>query len=144
MSNSFASLHAGLVARKGEATPAVSHSAFTYVDAPRQETRPEQVPPTPVVTRSAPIDAKQKVSRPSVAPRVQKKTTAPQKATRQTAKYRLTFRMTHEQRRRMRIAMAQTDLSLQHILSDALDNYLDGLCACSLSECACMARDDKA
>jgi predicted HicB family RNase H-like nuclease len=58
-------------------------------------------------------------------------------------RYRLTFRMTPDQRRRLRIAAAKEDQSLQQLLSDALDGHLDGLCACSLRDCTCLARHDE-
>lgn len=57
------------------------------------------------------------------------------------APYRLTFRLSVDQRRRLRIAAAKKDVSLQAVVSEALDAHLDSLCACSLSDCACMARE---
>lgn len=59
-------------------------------------------------------------------------------------RHRFTFRMTHEQRHRLRLAAAIRDQSLQTMLSDALDNHLNGLCACSLKDCACMAAAEAA
>lgn len=140
MSN-FASLHSGLVARKGEAAPAVSHASFSYVDEPNEASAP---PSSPSGAKAAPQSVPQKTQSTRVA-KVTIKPVAPGRkpgkpSSKKAETFRLTFRMTHDQRRRMRIAAAQKDESLQHILSDALDNYLDGLCACSMSECACMAR----
>ncbi len=174
MTSKLASLHSGLVARKGEAMPAVSHPLFSYVDAPRREEKSADVPPAPrawppvratreveqldeLVTAEEsgqsepdvrPDEAlEQRPFAPSVTP---KSETAPRPAPHErhdhgtdehdsTYRHRLTFRMTQEQHHRLRLAAAIKDESLQHVLSEALDNHLDGLCACSLKDCTCMS-----
>ena len=162
MTSKLASLHGGLVARKGQATPALSNSALTYMDAQRperesdirlepyaapakeQSTPPPQTPaPTPLPSyEEKPV----RQSKPKTS--VARSSSSTDKSRRKTAKdthpgpYRLTFRMTHDQRRRLRIASAQKDRSLQQLLGEALDNYIDGLCACSLQQCACLAREE--
>jgi predicted HicB family RNase H-like nuclease len=55
---------------------------------------------------------------------------------------RFSFRMSPDQHRRLRLAATPKGWSLQHQLSEALDRYLDGLYACSLKDCACLARRD--
>lgn len=201
MTSKLASLHAGLVARKGEAMPAQTNPHFSYVDRPRpdvmhtelEERRVErprwphpaaqmsavephgdpdgeaaQVAPQPSQRtpdkdeaewtadtdrrRSAPSPVRQSahiyqrratdVVQPVEAPA---KSAEPQNDPNSDAdhdpalRHRFTFRMSHEQRHRLRLAAAIRDQSLQTILSDALNNHLDGLCACSLKDCACMA-----
>lgn len=208
--SSFASLHSGLIARKGEAAPANRHSAFSYVDEVRRDVSREALkeqepqkaeeheeeiyhieqrpslfnrPANPVPASHAPelpkdelepaaeadadkafansepdpvpatvepeaqtpaayepAPAPEPVSEP-VAPVVAASAHKHDDADEHTGPYRLTFRMTADQRRRLRIAAAKQDTSLQHVLADALDNHLDGLCACSLSECTCLARE---
>lgn len=181
MTSKLASLHSGLVARKGEAMPAVSHPLFSYVDAPRREEKSAQAPAprawppvkttrevepmdepataveseksgpdvrpeealehrpfaraVPPAAEAPPRPEPEVVSRP--APVVRK----PQGPEVQDSAYRhrLTFRMTQEQHHRLRLAAAIKDESLQHLLSEALDNHLDGLCACSLKDCTCMS-----
>ncbi|HEY8593949.1 MAG TPA: hypothetical protein VIL84_01795 [Devosiaceae bacterium] len=160
MTSKLASLHAGLVARKGEASPALSNPGFSYVDTPRPMPRPafgnEFEPERRAgAQRAAERPAMQVVPR-QVVPREPQRPGPDLKAVAAQAApdahhrdnethhgpYRLTFRLTHDQRRRIRIAAAQKDQSLQQILSDALDNHLDGLCACSLSDCRCLARQE--
>lgn len=159
MSSKLASLHAGLVARKGEAMPAISHPAFSYVDTPRpirrEDDSVERRSFSTAANSPAPARVEQRVQQRAAheseaRPQPQRSVAAPaprkpkrEKSETQGARsYQLTFRMTRDQRRRLQIAAAQTDKSLQQTLSDAIDNHLDGLCACSLKECACMARND--
>ncbi len=154
MSSKLASLHAGLIARKGEARPAIAHAAFSYVDAPRPAPQPLRqdgdgmqrrsfarvvAPPAgdvPEPPAPAPVRAAPRTPEPvRAAPR--RKPVDDDHA----RHFRLTFRMTSEQRRRLRIAAAKGEKSLQELLSEALDSHLDSLCACELRECACLARE---
>ena len=153
MSTKFASLHAGLVARKGEAMPAITNPSMSYVDQNRNgwdQSRPLATVSNTAVAdrmlsirsftetdRSAPEPEDGNKTRPQVKPAIYKDNTD-----HHARPYRLTFRMGHNQRRRLRLVSAQTDQSLQHVLSDALDKYLDGLCACSLKECACLRHQE--
>lgn len=160
MSSKLASLHAGLIARKGEATPAVAHPAFSYVDAPRPAPQPVRhdgngngngierhsfatpgAPPAgdvpqlraPEPVRAAPSAPERPVRAAPVRRHV---------AGNEPRPFRLTLRLTADQRRRLRIAAAKEEMSLQEVLSDALDSHLDTLCACDLRECSCLARED--
>jgi len=150
MTSKLASLHAGLVARKGEAMPALTNPALTYVDTPRpvHETSTNSQrhtmasalgQPPAVATTPANRFSSSKEEEPVAVPSLQKPLLDTEEGSHH-GPYRLSFRMTKDQRRRLRIAAAQNDRSLQQMLSVALDNHLDGLCACSLKECACLAR----
>lgn len=164
MTSKLASLHAGLVARKGEAAPAVSHTAFSYTDSRREVAleavaRPERdegndraraAVERPLRTEETPAGPYRAAPR---APAQSQVRTLERTASvaeprsevergKEHGPYRLTFRMTPDQRRRLRIAAAQNEQSLQQLLSEALDNHLDGLCACSLSTCTCLSRED--
>lgn len=163
MTTKFATLHAGLLARKGEAVPVLPNPLMTYVDMPR--------PVWPAATAATASDGRPlSPSEAGIARLIRrtddsldggaKETDSPRPLdVVATAKprqpnvedadhdhhhgaYRFSFRMSPDQRRRLRVAAAQKNLSLQQSLADALDKYLDGLCACSLKECACMARRD--
>ncbi len=163
MTIKFASLHAGLLARKGEAAPVFVNPAVSYVDEPR----PTEEADDDVIRRDVasadglPLIAEKiggdevsngkltpmmNGSRPSARSTI---VTAPRKPRRQAdddhhGPYRFSFRMPPDQHRRLRVAAAQKNISLQQALTDALENYLDGLCACSLKECNCLApRDGK-
>ena len=158
MTSKLASVHAGLVARKGEAMPALSNPGFSFVDTPRpaRENAVHIQPSTLASQTSEPgttIDQPtghrppaQDIITSARPPSETVRAASPQKPVRQTLEnshsgpYKLTFRMTKDQRRRLRIAAAQRDMSLQQVLSEALDNHLDGLCACSLEACNCLAR----
>lgn len=179
MTSKLASLHSGLVARKGEAMPAVSHPLFSYVDKPRPAARddrsaerrvwpPVAEQPTAARQQSQPrhthaepeavsdatfeqarlepsmqsaeapaaqVTPPQLIAKTSAAPKVQHAEEAPDLA----ARHRMTLRLDHEQHHRLRLAAAIRDQSLQQVLSEALDNHLDGLCACALKDCACLA-----
>ncbi|MEX0853353.1 MAG: hypothetical protein WD036_08760 [Bauldia sp.] len=161
MTSKFASLHADLLARKGEAAPVFSDPAVSYVDAPR----PLQASDAAEVRRDVAsadglrLIAEKIMMDPPAATRVSAETgrpphlravgsPAPRKPIRKDANgehqgpYRFTFRISPDQRRRLRVAAAQKGCSLQQSLGEALDKYLDGLCACSLKDCACLARRD--
>lgn len=163
MSSKLASLHAGLVARKGEAVPAISHPSFSYTDTAwpteqqawwdDEDDRPSVIDAsvarlhpaaTRPVERPAPVRDDPPV-RPvprAVPAATEDKPVEAHAAGDTLGPYRLTFRMTHDQRRRLRIAAAKKDMSLQAVLAEALDAHLDSLCACSLRDCTCMAREE--
>lgn len=152
MSSKLATLHAGLIARKGEARPAIAHAAFSYVDAPRPAPQPvrqdggiEEHGPSMAPQPAADVPVTPAPKPVSAAPRPPARVRAapPQKSedNDHSKPFRLTFRMSADQRRRLRIAAAKEEKSLQEVLSDALDNHLDTLCACALRECSCLARE---
>lgn len=169
MSSKLASLHAGLIARKGEAAPAIAHPAFSYVDGPRPAPQPirregdgierrsfgspavparDGGPWTDGRAQDIPVD----VLEPSVREPVRTAPPAPEAVRSapmrkpvtgdESRPFRLTLRLSADQRRRLRIAAAKEEMSLQEVLSDALDSHLDTLCACALRECTCLARED--
>lgn len=153
MSSKLATLHAGLIARKGEARPAIAHAAFSYVDAPRPAPQPIRqggdgierhiigtaTTPPPAEAPAAPA-AKPARAAPS-ASKLVRTASSRNEDDDQSKPFRLTFRMSADQRRRLRIAAAKEEKSLQELLSDALDGHLDTLCACALRECSCLARE---
>ena len=51
---------------------------------------------------------------------------------------RAQFRLTPEQKRRLRTVAVQMNWPQQRILSDALDDWLDRLCEGEMSNCACL------
>jgi len=168
MTAKFASLDGGLLVRKGQAVPSLASSAVHNFEAPSllprsngggvqsehaSTARPalishaESAPDKEVAAaqstptrRRAPATGSAKVNGRRHLRAVT--TAAPPKAD-TDAHYRLTFRMSQDQHRRLRVGAAQKGSSLQQLLSEALDKYLDGLCACSLNDCACMARRDE-
>jgi hypothetical protein len=156
MSSKLASLHAGLIARKGEAAPAVAHPAYSYVDGPRPAPQPMRRDGDGIEWRSfgapaalpsadapEPVPALVRATPPTPPAPEPVRAVPPQKpaADDHAGPYRLTFRMTADQRRRLRIAAAKEEMSLQELLSNALDSHLDTLCACKLHECTCLARE---
>jgi len=102
-----------------------AHARFS--DAERQT--PARVEVRPARERNTSVPR----PRPSGAKNVSKDQPAP---------FRLTLRMTADQRRRLRIVAAQKDQTLQKSASEALDAYLDSLCACAMRDCACLARHE--
>jgi len=167
MSSKLASLHAGLIARKGEAAPAVAHPAFSYVDGPRPapqsirreadgiERRSFGAPAVPARDGSPWTDGRAEPTRVDVLepsapepvrtapPALEAVRAAPARKPAtggESRPFRLTLRLSADQRRRLRIAAAKEEMSLQEVLSDALDSHLDRLCACALRECTCLAR----
>ncbi len=161
MTAKFASLHAGLLARKGQAAPVFMNPAVAYIDDPRPigEADDDDVQRRDVASADGlPLMAEKiggdDVSNGQLTPMmmngIRPARAGPRKPRLVTdedhhdSPYRFSFRMPADQHRRLRVAAAQKNISLQQALSDALDNYLDGLCACSLKECNCMARQGEA
>jgi hypothetical protein len=170
MTSKFASLYAGLLARKGEATPVFTNPAVSYVDAPRAQANGEDGEMIRRNVASAdglPLMAEKAMGgddpaaglTPGMAgalphahtnngsrAHLHAVKTAPPKKRRarkvngdHAGPYRFSFRMPADQHRRLRVAAAQKNISQQQALEQALENYLDGLCACSLKECNCLA-----
>jgi hypothetical protein len=170
MTNKFASLYAGLLARKGDATPVFTNPAVSYVDGPRPADgeEAEMIRRNVASADGLPLMAEKAMGAddpaaaltPGMAGAVVHthahanngarahlravKTAPPKKRARKLngdhqGPYRFSFRMPADQHRRLRVAAAQKNISQQQALEQALENYLDGLCACSLKECNCLA-----
>lgn len=164
MANKFATIHSGLLARKGEAMPAMSSHLAVYTDGPpptaggdtgagrRDVAQPEGLPLIATKTHDEPWfgrrepgdDTPVRLAAPFVAEVDGRAETAGEHPHGHGnrppgGRYKLTLRLDVERRRRLRIVAAQHDRSLQRVLVDALDKYLDGLCACSMKDCACLA-----
>lgn len=124
----YASLHAGLLARKGEAQPApVTQIGAVFPDH-AEVPRPPQAEPEPAV--QPPPRAERQA-----APRVSNLKSHPRQA-----RHKTTVRLTDEQRRRVRLASVQLERSQQSLVSEAIDDFLDQLCARELPNCACLRR----
>ncbi len=170
MTSKFASLHAGLLARKGEAAPMFTNPAVTYVDArpPIEGDLPEEVRRDVSSVDGLPLIADKQAlaerysdhydaelaltpgydhpaddhdDEAATAPLAGKKMNGatarlPARSGKQSSArsgdhashgpYRFSFRMAAEQRRRLRIAAAQKDCTLSQALGEALDGYLAG------------------
>lgn len=160
----FASVHGGMLARKGQATPAIPSPAphISYTDAP------------PLLDTSSnesgfgrrdielwsnkPLIASKKDVKSDAHPAPQTddglcrpecnslnnthydEMRAPvEKAPDgRTSNFKISVRLTAEQKRRMRTIAAQLDWPHQKILSNALDAYLDSVCRQEMSGCACL------
>ena len=114
----FARVHPGLLARKGEAAPAIaSHRAtVTYLEPPA----------VPRVVQEAG----------AVEPDAGEQDQA------QGEHFRLALRMTNEQRRKMWLVSARLGLSRQAILDLALDAFMAELAGGQLKDCRCFRQDD--
>ena len=165
----YASLHAGLLARKGEASPAIpsSFAGASYVDAPSPEptsapARPATAQPDAEPRRSllqrrdiqAPQTPQPLLARKPVPPVEPVSPPEPDLEARGCCGAQLElpddphagidrvaraqFRLTPEQKRRLRTVAVQMNWPQQRILSDALDDWLDRLCEGEMSNCACL------
>ncbi|WP_300556163.1 hypothetical protein [Maricaulis sp.] len=131
MGQKYASLHAGLLARKGEAMPA---------------SRPGLVPglierAAPAVETAAP-QHQAEPKRPTVRPRppVREPVANPQPIENLPARHKTTIRLNAAQKRRLRLAAAVLDRSQQSLISEALDEFLDILAADPALDCRCLSR----
>ena len=141
----YASLHAGLLARKGEAAPAIpsGFAGASYVD------RPAQPVPVPDERR----DVEQRSDRPLIARKpagaaedlppaccgggdLPALAEDPHAGIARSG--RAEVRLTAEQKRRLRTVSVQTGQSQQRILSAALDAWLDQLCETQMRHCTCL------
>lgn len=114
----FASMHAGLLARKGEAAPSA--------EGPAVERRAAPLAPV----RSAP--AAPASSKPCHG--AAKRIAAPDRPV------RAGVRLDREQIRRLRLAAAILGRTQQDLISEALDRHLDRLSEGALQSCACFRR----
>jgi hypothetical protein len=142
MTAKFASLHGGLLARKGQAAPAMlplpvvpEHGSFSYVDAPapaRDET----------CCGGAAVPASE---RQSTGVRSLDGANAHRPASHDAhhevdADHRthVSVRLNPEQLRRLKTAAAQLHVSQQKIVADGLERYLDKLAVEDLAGCRCL------
>ena len=138
----FASVHGGLLARKGLATPATLPLPVMPQQArPRYKDLP---PPAPDVTCCGGASDLEKVPAVTILRAV--RATIPPRAADHDAQHELnadlrthvSVRLTPEQMRRLMTAAAQLHLSRQKIVADGLDVYLDKLAAEDLAGCRCL------
>jgi hypothetical protein len=139
MSAKFASLHSGLLARKGQATPAVL-----------------PLPVVPEAVHASYVDAPAPAQDESCcggAELVAKRSSAAQSAHAQAHRSadhdehqelngehrtHVSVRLTPEQSRRLKTAAAQLHTSQQKIMADGLELYLDKLALEDLRGCRCL------
>lgn len=160
MSAKFASLHAGLLARKGEAAPAIPSplGQVSYVDtgpAAGNDTERRDIEPTSErpLFRAKPADTPplgeaSSAPLPEAAPPTMPEGccggapladfAARPAAVHDVLDYRAEVRLSAEQKRRLRTVAAQMDWSQQRILSEALDTWLDQLSETAMKSCACL------
>lgn len=139
----FASLHSGLLARKGEALPAGPNRLAAAYYAPE----PGQDGPSPIEqadTQPPPID-NTRTAEADRAPATEDKTAnRPQrlrrsKAQSTPARRKTTVRLSADQHRRLRVAAAQLDISQQSLMTQALEAYLKQLSEGLFPDCSCMS-----
>lgn len=121
----YASLHAGLLARKGEAQPApvtqigAVFPSHAEVPEPPVGTPERRRPPAPAPTSETIADLRRHPA---------------------TARHKTTVRLNDEQRRRVRLAAVQLERSQQSLISEAIDEFLDQLCERELPHCHCLKK----
>jgi len=143
MTAKFASLHSGLLARKGQATPAMlplpvvpEPAHLSYVDAP-----------APARDESCCGAAASGTEKQSAAPALYSVRGASlHRAADHEAHYEIgadhrthvSVRLNAEQLRRLKTAAAQLHVSQQKIVADGLERYLDKLAVEDLAGCRCL------
>ena len=136
----YASLHAGLLARKGEAAPAIP-SGFAEAepvarppedrrDVERRRDRPLLPRKTACGAGDTPAQACCSGGEPPDL------SGDPHAGIARTG--RAEVRLTADQKRRLRTVAVQTGQPQQRILSAALDAWLDRLCETEMRHCACL------
>jgi len=144
-SSKFATIHGGLLARKGEAAPTVrhDHAQVTYSDGPPPvPPAPSEVRPAlpmldiafgdmraPDVTVPAPCPTPPRLKQACGRETTLRKGDGPAG--------RVSLRLTERQKRMVTIATAVLGRSQQKLLSDALDAHLARLGAGELRSCGC-------
>lgn len=122
----FAPMHAGLLARKGEAAPSAEPRPPLLAPVAQLQHEPA---PSPAVA-SAPLEAGPDLSCAGEGRRI----AAPERPV------RAGVRLDPEQSRRLRLAAAILGSSQQELISEALDRHLDRLAEGALQSCACFRR----
>ena len=132
MTPKYASLHAGLLARKGEAIPA----PVSPISTPTQ-LRPEgSETPAPVVQQTPPpVPARKSCSPPKSSSAIQDL-----RPGRVQARHKTTLRLNDEQKRRLRLAAVQLNRSQQSLVSEAIDEFLELICDRDLPHCVCLKK----
>jgi len=136
----YASLHAGLLARKGEAAPAIpsGFAEASPVARPPEDRRDvEQRRDRPLLPRKhAGMDAQSPARACCEGGTPPDLSGDPHAGIARTG--RAEVRLTAEQKRRLRTVAVQTGQPQQRILSAALDAWLDRLCETEMRHCACL------
>lgn len=151
--NGAASLTAGLLARKGEAMPAVDAEAHAGVDIAMRPMRPAVGPARGVTQETIkslyaegfsstsnvrpfrPRPANANARRPGAA--VRRARRPADESDEGGLKATVTFRMPAREFVRLRFASRDLDMSCQSIILDAIDTYLDANDVAQVSEDAC-------
>jgi hypothetical protein len=132
-SKPLASLSSGLLARKGQAKPAMRPQGFVSLNPGVQEDlgwndMGDETPapaPKPVVLRQREVlDAKLAAPAPETKPEAKP---APRAAVGAKGKAAFTLRLDQERHLRLRLASAVTHRSAQQLVTEALDQFLDSL-----------------
>jgi hypothetical protein len=140
----FASVHGGLLARKGLATPATLPLPFMPQQMrPRYRDEPPLVPDETCCGGASGGDA-EKV--PAVVTLRAVRSTNPPRVVDHEAQQEInadlrthvSVRLSPDQMRRLKTAAAQLHLSQQKIMADGLEVYLDKLAAEDLAGCRCL------
>jgi hypothetical protein len=140
----FASVHGGLLARKGLATPAtLPLSVMPQQARPRYKDLP---PPAPDETCCGGFSGGDAEKVPAVVTLHAVRTNPPPRVVDYEAQQEInadlrthvSVRLSPEQMRRLMTAAAQLHLSRQKIVADGLDVYLDKLAAEDLAGCRCL------
>jgi len=138
----FASLHGGLLARKGAAAPSAGKPTLVHggagdaYSAQRRDVAQDGGPParsafgTRGDARSRRDALEEAMSNEFARPRAAGEGDAARAA-------RATLRLTREQLRRLRLAAALMDVSQQELLAEALDDKLAALARGPLRDCRC-------
>lgn len=161
MNARYASLHAGLLARKGEASPALPSPAgpVSYTDQPQRRDADLPRSDTPMIARKTGPDRQparlntgpEKPGQPAVdtpAPAsplggccsgaATPNSPPPLPGPDAPLAFRASVRLTAEQKRRLGTVSVQMNWSQQRILALALDEWLERLCASEMKNCACL------
>lgn len=144
-SSPFASLHAGMLVRKGGAAPSVTPSLAPSAAANAHAPVGEPVAREPVVretvvhgpaartpARAAPEPRRASPARPQPAPAMKPPAAKPQQ--------RASVRLSHEQARALKLAALVLDLPQQELLADGLETHLEKLACGPLASCACFRK----
>lgn len=143
----FASVHGGLLARKGLATPAtLPLSVVPQQPRPRYRDEPPPVPDDETCCGGASGGDAENEKVPAVVTlRPVRSTNSPRVADYEAQqeinadlRTHVSVRLSPDQMRRLKTAAAQLHLSRQKIVADGLDVYLDKLAAEDLAGCRCL------
>ncbi|WP_300528395.1 hypothetical protein [Maricaulis sp.] len=143
MGQKYASLHAGLLARKGEAMPASRPGLVPGLIERAGPAAEPNVPERPARSTPQPRPAPpQTTTQAGSAPQPLKPVMRVQDTAKpaSSARHKTTLRLSPAQKRRLRLAAAVLDRSQQSLISEALDEFLDILAADPALDCRCLSR----